>query len=270
MKLILSLLFLIPVTSSAFENLGSVSTSLGGAGAGSINIVDGAINNPASFAMFDQRSAVLNFARNSTRATLSDNGADALFPAMIGYHQSDIDNFKTKSFVLGLAYLISKSFSVGVNFNFNEYDVMGFSEKYRQNVADVGAMFKANEWFSVGAVLKNKPMNDTELSDMIDDRPTTAVGFQINQEFFNLRGELESGKNAQSDQKTRVKGGFDVMMNQWLQLRLGYQNDNIASQNYLTSGLGFGGPQFGLHYSYIKESEFQKETYHSIDLAVPF
>lgn len=270
MKYILCLFVFFPLSTYAFENLGSVSTALGGAGAGSIDIVDGVFNNPATFALYPQRSMVLSFAHNSNRASLSDNGADALFPAMIGYLESDINDFKTKSFFLGLAYVFSKKFSVGTNFGFNEYDVKGFADKYRQTVADVGAIFRFNQWFSVGAVLRHKPLGDTDLPNTLDDRPTTAVGFESDHDFMSIRGEIESGENAQSDQKTAFKGGVEVMMNQWMQLRLGYQNNNIESQNYFTAGLGFGGPQFGLHYSHIKESEFQKETYHSIDLAVPF
>lgn len=66
------------------------------------------------------------------------------------------------------------------------------------------------------------------------------------------------------------KYGTTFLLNEWIVAKIGYQNDNIASQNYFTAGLGFNGPQFGLHYAYVKESEFKKETHHSIDLVVPF
>ena len=271
MKYFLVLFLSCSALAQSFENLGSVSTSLGGAGVGSVNLVDGAFNNPAAFPMFQQRAADMSYSKDTFRLSLADNGADALFPAMLGYSQSNIDELKVKAFYLGLGYLISRKISIGANFGFQETQVPTNNDKFRQNLADIGIMFRPNEWFTVGAVVKNQPMNDTDLADSMDNRPTQAVGFETKyDDLVNLRGEYEIGKNANSDQRSIVKGGMEIILNEWLQLRLGYQNNNIISQNYFTAGLGFGGPQFGLHYAYIKESEFKKETYHSIDLAVPF
>lgn len=271
MKYFLLLLVSCSAWSQTFENLGSVSTSLGGAGVGSLNPVDGAFNNPASFALFDQRSMNLSFAKKAFRISLADNGAEALFPAMLGYNQIDLDGLRTKSFYLGFAYPFGPRISMGVNLGFQETQLPGFDQKYRQNLADVGLIFRPNTWFSVGAVVKNQPINDSDLPNTMDDRATQALGFEAKyEELVNIRGELESGKNAASEQKMIVKSGIEIIMNEWIQLRLGYQNNNLISQNYFTAGLGFGGPQFGLHYAYVKESEFEKETYQSIDLAVPF
>lgn len=271
MKYLLVLFLSCSAFAQSFENLGSVSTSLGGAGVGAINLVDGAFNNPATFALFEQRSADLGFAKGSFRISLADNGADALFPAMLGYSQSDVDDIKVKAFYLGLAYVFSQKFSVGANFAFQESVFPAVEDKFRQNLVDVGVVYRPNTWFSVGATVKNQPMNDTDLSDAIDDRPTQAIGFEAKyDDLVNMRGEYEVGKNTNSDQRAIIKGGLEILMNEWIQLRLGYQNNNIISQNYFTAGLGFGGPQFGLHYAYVKEAEFEKETHHSIDLAVPF
>lgn len=271
MKYLFILFFSCATYAQSFENLGSVASSLGGAGVGAINPVDGAFNNPATFALFDQRAADLSFAKGAFRISLADNGADALFPAMLGYSQSDIDDVKIKAFYLGLAYALSPKLSFGANFGFQETQLPADDDKFRQNLVDVGVVYRPNAWFSVGAAVKNQPLNDTDLPNSVDDRPTQAVGFEAKyDELVNARGEYETGKNANSDQRAIVKGGLEILMNEWIQLRLGYQNNNIISQNYFTAGLGFGGPQFGLHYAYIKESEFEKETHHSIDLAVPF
>lgn len=271
MKYFLILFLSCSAFAQSFENLGSISTSLGGAGVGAINPVDGAFNNPAAFALFDQRAANLSFAKGAFRISLADNGAEALFPAMLGYSQSDIDDVKVKAFYLGLAYVFSPKFSIGANFGFQETQVPTSDDKFRQNLVDVGVMFRPSAWFTVGAMVKNQPLNDTDLPETMDDRPTQAIGFEAKyDELVNVRGEYEIGKNTNSDQRAIVKGGLEILMNEWIQLRLGYQNNNIVSQNYFTAGLGFGGPQFGLHYAYIKESEFEKETHHSIDLAFPF
>lgn len=271
MKYLFVLFFSCSAFAQSFENLGSVSTSLGGAGVGSVHLVDGAFNNPASFPLFEQRSADFSFAKEAFRVSLADNGAEALFPAMLGYNQSKTDDLKTKAFYLGFGYAFKQTFSIAANFGFQETEVPTIDDKFRQNLADIGVMYRPNVWFSVGAVVKNQPLNDTDLADSIDNRPTQAIGFESKyDELVSLRGEYETGKNAKSEQKAIVKGGLEIFMNEWVQLRLGYQNNNILSQNYFTAGLGFGGPQFGLHYAYIKESENKKDTYHSIDLAVPF
>lgn len=271
MKYIFILLMSCSAWSQTFENLGSVATSLGGAGVGAINLVDGAFNNPATFALFEQRAMDLSFGKKSFRASLADNGAEALFPALLGYSQIDDEGLKVKAFYFGLAYPFSAKFSVGATIGFQETRLPALDEKFRQNLADVGVIFRPNAWFSLGAMIKNQPLNDTDLPNTMDDQPTQALGFETKyDELVNLRGELESGKNAVSEQKMIVKGGLEIILNEWTQLRLGYQNNNIISQNYFTAGLGFGGPQFGLHYAYVKESAFEKEIHHSIDLAVPF
>ena len=271
MKYLLVLFLSCSAFAQKFENLGSVSTSLGGAGVGAINPVDGAFNNPAGFALFEQRAAGLSFSKGAFRISLADNGAEALFPAMLGYSQSDVEGVKIKAFYLGLAYPLGQKFSIGTNFAFQESQYPTIDDKFRQNLVDVGVMFRPNAWFSVGAAVKNQPLNDTDLPETIDDRPTQAIGFEAKyDELVNVRGEYEMGKNLQSDQRSIVKAGLEIILNEWLQMRLGYQNNNIISQNYFTAGLGFGGPQFGLHYAYVKESEFAKETHHSVDLAVPF
>lgn len=271
MKYLLLLFLSCSAFAQSFENLGSVSTSLGGAGAGSLNPVDAAFNNPASFSLFEQRAAAFSYSRDLFRISLADNGMEALFPALLGYSQSDINDEKIKSFYLGFSHAFSPKFSIGANFGFQQTQIPTVADNFRQNLVDLGLIYRPNEWFSVGAVVKNQPMNDTDLPNSIDDRPTQAVGFEAKyQNLVNIRGELEAGKNANSDQRVIVKGGLEILMNEWVQLRLGYQNNNIISQNYFTAGLGFGGPQFGLHYAYVKESEFEKETHHSIDLAVPF
>ncbi len=271
MKYLFILLVSCSAWSQTFENLGSVSTSLGGAGVGAINLVDGAFNNPATFALFENRAMDLSFAKKAFRASLADNGAEALFPALLGYTQTDLEGLRTKAFYFGLAYPFSAKLSFGANLAFQETQLPGTDDKYRQNLADVGVIFRPNTWFSVGAVIKNQPLNDTDLPNTMDDRPTQALGFESKyDDLVNLRGEIEAGKNAVSEQKMIVKGGLEIILNEWTQLRLGYQNNNIISQNYFTAGLGFGGPQFGLHYAYVKESAFEKEVHHSIDLAVPF
>ncbi len=269
--IVLTFIFLNSLNIYAFENLGSVSTALGGAGVGSVIESDGAFNNPASIAFFGQKTVALSYGSEAQRISFADNGEDSLFPAMIGYSRNSAFDVDTESFYLGFAYSIKKLFSVGANFSFQSTKIHPSTDKERHNAVDVGLTYRPQAWLSMGLVLKNKPLKDSDLPDAIDDRPSMAAGLEMQyMELTNFRAEIESGKNAGSDQKLIYKFGLESYINEWFFGRIGYQNNNLESQNYFTAGIGLGGSQFGLHYAYTKESELQKDEDHSIDLIMPF
>ena len=267
----LTFVFLASLNIYAFENLGSVSTALGGAGVGSVIESDGAFNNPASISFFGQKTVALSYGSEAQRVSFADNGEDSLFPAMIGYSRNSAFDVDTESFYVGFAYPIKKLFSVGANFGFQSTKIHPSTDKERQNVIDLGLTYRPQAWLSAGLVLKNKPLKDSDLPDAIDDRPSLAVGLEMQyMDLTNFRAEIESGKNTQSDQRLIYKFGLESYINEWFFARIGYQNNNLESQNYFTAGMGLGGSQFGLHYAYTKESELQKDEDHSIDLIMPF
>ena len=271
LSLMLTFVFLASLNIYAFENLGSVSTALGGAGVGSVIESDGAFNNPASISFFGQKTVALSYGSEAQRVSFADNGEDSLFPAMIGYSRNSAFDIDTESFYVGFAYPIKKLFSVGANFGFQSTKIHPSTDKERQNVIDLGLTYRPQAWLSAGLVLKNKPLKDSDLPDTIDDRPSVAAGFEIQyMDLTNFRAEIESGKNTQSDQRLIYKFGLESYINEWFFARIGYQNNNLESQNYFTAGMGLGGSQFGLHYAYTKESELQKDEDHSIDLIMPF
>lgn len=255
----------------AFENLGSVSTALGGTGAGSLSESDGAFNNPATISFFGQKTVALSYGSEAQRISFSDNGQDSLFPAMVGYSRNSAFDIDTESFYVAMAYPIKKLISIGANFGFQSTTIHPSTDKERQNVVDIGLTYRPRAWLSAGLVLKNQPLNDSDLADTIDDRPSVAGGFEVQyMDLTNLRAEIESGKNAQSEERLIYKFGLESYINEWFFGRIGYQNNNLESQNYFTAGIGLGGSQFGLHYAYTKESELQKDEDHSIDLIMPF
>ncbi len=270
-SIIFSFFFLTVLNSAAFENLGSVSTALGGAGVGSINETDGAFNNPASIFFFQQKSAALSYGSEAQRISFSDNGKEALFPALIGYSRNTAFDLETESLHLGFAYPISSVFSAGVAVGFQTTKALPKTNKERQNIIDVGVSYRPLAWLSTGLVLKNQPLNDSDLPETIDDRPSIAVGLEMQyMDLTNLRFEIESGKNAGAKERQIYKFGIESYINEWLFGRIGYQNNNLESQNYFTAGIGIGGTQFGLHYAYTRASEFKKDDDHSIDLVMPF
>jgi len=255
----------------AFENLGSTSAGLGGAGFGAINATDGMFNNPASIALYERKSAAISSANKGFRVSFVDNGEDAMFPAGIGYHQGEVANIKTKAVHLVLAKNIENRFSFGVNAHFQDIKIEQNENTYKQTLLDAATLVKVNSWLTLGLVYKNRPLADTDLPDSIDYNPILGFGLEmIYPQLVNIRFDTESAQNISLQQKQNYKIGLELLLSDWFIGRIGYQNNNVLSQNYLTLGAGFGGSQFGLHYAYVKESNFEKDTYHSVDLAVPF
>jgi hypothetical protein len=65
-------------------------------------------------------------------------------------------------------------------------------------------------------------------------------------------------------------GGLENYINDYVVFRLGYQNNQVTAKDYISAGLGFTGPQFGLHYAYISNTADKTEDKHLIDLGIPF
>ena len=266
-----ALICLVSTSSFAFEIQGSASAALGGAGVGSINAVDGGFINPASIGLLERNSASLNIANKGFRVYFADNGSDSMFPAALGYNQADLYGMKTKTVHLMLAKAVQDKFAFGTNVHFQELQIDGLEPTYRQTLIDLAILVKPFEFLSLGLAYKNKPTTDTELSDSIDNNPSLSFGFEYNYiDLLFVKTDIESAQNSNLEQKQIYKFGIETHMNDWLILRLGYQNNNILGQNYSTAGFGFGTANYGLHYAYVKESNFKKDTYHSVDLTMPF
>jgi len=255
----------------AFEIQGSTAAGLGGAGVGSVNAVDGGFLNPAAIALLERNSASLNIANRGFRFYFADNGSDSMFPAALGYNQADLYGMKTKTVHLMLAKGVQDKFAFGTNVHFLELQIDGVETTYRQTLVDLAMIAKPFEFLSIGLAYKNKPTANTELSDYIDNNPLLSFGVEYNYiDLLLVKSDIESAQNSNLEQKQIYKFGLETHLNDWLILRLGYQNNNVLGQNYGTAGLGFGTTNYGLHYAYVKESNFKKDAYHSVDLTMPF
>lgn len=268
--LIFSVVLFQTVTALAYDSVGSVSAATGGTGVGTIEAVDGAFTNPASIALFPTKSFSLAYSKNNTAVTLADNGEDVLFAAALGYTQEDIDPLLTKVAHLAIAHTIYKKIALGVDVGFRELKLDSSDLKFRQTVGTAGLTAEITPWLTAGIVSKNYAFNDTDLPDTVDKNATVAVGFAlVHEDFAKLRFDVESGPN-QTTTKLKYKTGIETYINDWIITRIGYQNDNVNAMNFFTAGVGFSGPQFGLHYAYQSEAQSKVDTLHSVDLSVPF
>ena len=89
------------------------------------------------------------------------------------------------------------------------------------------------------------------------------------QNFARLRFDAESAPDNKTD-KLNYMLGLENYINDWIVFRFGFQSNKIVLKDYLTAGMGFSGPQFGIHYAYISNTADKSEDKHLIDLGVPF
>lgn len=252
--------------------LGAVSTSTGGSGRGAIEPMDGVLLNPAILPLLRTKSLSFDYKPNQWGLLIADNGRDSLFPAALAFSRSEIDNLKTQQLGLSLGYSYKQQFSAGMTVSMYEYDqtLPTTDQRNRQTIGDFGLTYSPFMNLSFGLVAYRIFASPTDLPADLQKQKKLGLGTSFTfKSFARLRFDIESGP----DNKTKnlvYMGGLETFINDWIVTRFGYQNDNVVKKNYLTAGLGFAGPQFGLHYAYIANVADSSNTQHSIDLGVPF
>lgn len=276
MKKIFLLLFLLYFIQPAMaapkaQNFsGAVSTAVGGAGVGVMEIVDGALLNPSLIPLFPHKQVSLSYSTSRMSGIIVDHGKDALFPAALAYDQLSNDVYKNKIYHLILAYPLSDKFSIGADFHYNDFRFQNTDTSYTQTLVNVGLIWLAQKNWSFGIVHKDVALNDSDLPDTLDQVATTTLGMgYVYETFAQVRFDIETIEK-QTTRRFIYKIGLETYVNDWVITRFGYRNDNIASQNFATAGLGFAGPQFGLHYAYQTEANSAVDPLHVIDLSFPF
>lgn len=273
-KIILIFIYLFAFDLSSYAYTGAVSSATGGAGTGLVDLTESAFFNPATIPVYQRKQMAFSYSVNRFSVSLTDNGKEALFPASIAYEQTSNDLYKTKSYHLmsGYAYQTKKLgiFSIGTDLSLNEFKWLNLDTKYKLNKVSIGGFWQLDTSFSAGLTYKNKTLNDTELPDQIDQANSLNFGLAyIYQGFAQFRFDVEKIEN-QNTEALIYKIGLETFLNDWIITRFGYRNDNIHSMNFTTAGLGFAGPQFGLHYAYEVESKNTVDPLHVVDLSVPF
>ena len=269
-KIIFFCSLFISINILAIENTGAVSSATGGAGAGVLEEVDGTYLNPASIALFQKKSFAASFSKYHTNIHMSDNGRDAFFPAALAYTKSDENQIQTQSYHLVIAYAVLPNLSLGTDISLREIKLETMTDKFRQTVVSPAICYLISEAFSAGLVWKNRALADTDLVDILDQNSTVVFGLgYVYDKFAKFRGDIETAEHEKTD-KMIYKFGIETYLNDWIITRIGYQNDNAHSLNFFTAGVGFAGPQFGLHYAYQSEARNIRDPLHTIDLNISF
>ncbi len=253
---------------------GAVSAGLGNAGVGILELTDGIINNPALISAYPSEHLGFTTTEGQQQVYFADNGAEALFPAGLGYSQEKyLGDIEQKTFHLTLGYSIpiqKNKLFFGADFQYRQWKLNQIEQTYLQSVANLGLYYQLQPWLSIGATVADIPLTDTKLADSMDKATQSFVGVGIGDETFaRIRFDIGNAVN-QNNSNLIFRGGIQTMVNDWILTSLGYENNNVIGSKTLTIGVGFKGPQFGLYYAHQNEANDLFEARHVVDLSVPF
>jgi hypothetical protein len=253
--------------------IGAVSTATGGSGLAAVEPVDGLLKNPAFIRDLLNRNLAVNYAPDEWAITVSDNAPDSLFPAALQIINTRQTNVNTQKLGLTFAAPRLKTLVVGATAAMVSYEHnpnLNTAEKFHQGVVDVGATLAINRDIGIGFVANRTGSTKVDLAENLQLQKTMAMGLSYTYgNFIRFRFDVESGPNNVTERLV-YKAGMENFINDWMVARLGYQNNNVVFKNYGSLGLGFVGPQFGLHYAYISDVAGGTDQKHLIDLAIPF
>lgn len=257
----------------AFAAVGAVSTATGGSGRGAVEPVDGILLNPATISDLPNKNFTYNYSLDQWALTVADNGSESYFPAALKYIKTKNTAVDTGQLGLSVASRRWKKIAVGGTVSMVEYTNYLSNvtqEKFRQSTLDLAATYALTTNFGIGLVANKLASNSISMPENLQIQKTTALGMSYTYlNFARFRLDIESGPENKTNRLVYMTG-LENYLNDWLVFRLGYQNNNVLAKNYFTAGLGFDGPQFGLHYAYIANPADKSEDKHLFDLGIPF
>jgi hypothetical protein len=257
----------------AKASIGAVSTATGGTGRGAVEPVDGVLLNPSTISDLPGKNFSVNTAHDTWAMSVADNGDDAYLPAALQFIKQNQTNLDTQQLGLSLATPRWKGMTFGLSASMVEYTQFPseISELHsRQSVFDLSATLAFSKNFGLGLVARKVGSSRVELADALQVQKTVSMGLSYTYlNFARMRFDIESAPENKLN-KLIYMAGLENYLNDWLVFRLGYKSDTVAVKDYFSAGMGFGGPQFGLHYAYISNVANKSEDQHLIDLGIPF
>lgn len=253
--------------------VGAVSTATGGSGRGAMEPVDGVLVNPAIISDLPKKNMSIHYSDKDWALTVADNGRDAYFPAALIFRRTEVDNVNTQQ--LGVAFATPRYYGLTFGGALSVYDythkiAANIEEEYKVGVLDLAMTLAATKNLGFGFVAKKVGSGKADLPKPLQVQQTISLGMSYTyQSFARLRFDVESAPDNKTD-KLVYMVGLENFLNDWLVFRLGFQNNNVVLKDFFTAGLGFAGPQFGLHYAYISNIKDRTENKHLIDLSIPF
>jgi len=283
MRITFAIVLLWSSFSSAGTFSGPTSTALGGAGAAGVHILEASHTNPATLPHV--RGYYLGFLYNSLSSRqeggslassfadmgilLTDASEEVLVPATISYIKgSGIEadaEFDETEIHVGLGFKVVKMLSMGLS-------VERFTRAQRN-----GAEFLDHN-VSLGTLLTPRKNLGFALvfHDMLNTRniqmnPTTTLGaFWMYETFLKVYFDWsQPQKNNPSRREIIATGIESIPIGHGIAIRTGGRWDQFIGKRYMTTGLGWDGPNLSANYGYEKNLDFD-EYRHLVDMRVQF
>lgn len=264
----------------AHAHVSSISAATATAGRAAIESLDVPYQNPAGIAFAKGYNFATGMARyegdgggdhEELSFLLSDNTADTIVPTSLAYLQtkdkSPLSDWEQKDVRLSLGNFIGPRRALGIGLTYRHEREAGVSTQ--QAALSVGSIFGLSQNLGVAFVVDNL----VPLSQAPGARerlsPLTSVGMSYNfGKFLRVRLDGTTERN-NSLHRPMIAAGVENYWNRWLIFRLGAARDNELQQNIYSTGLGFDGPRFGIHYAFqAVEAPLGRDQRHSVDLAL--
>lgn len=268
----LGLLQLTASTALAQTSSSAVSAATGGTGRASVEASDIHSLNPAMLVHLRDRDLHSTIRGNAVSVGITDNARDSVIPAGLAWRQDRTENrgleTKTQDLRLSLADVVKGNFSMGVTGK--QYIVSRGEPSWRQVNADVGFAWIPTRRIGLGLVFSDvSGVRDDVPSDIVL-RPRSALGFSyLWSEFGRFRADLVSGAGNNFG-KSAFLVGYEASTTQFFVVRLGAGTDAESSRDIASAGFGFDLPRFRLNYGAQTVVRGERETWHSVDLGIPF
>ncbi len=263
---------------------GPVSQSLGGAGLAANDEAEQLLLNPAVL-VHSHGAAVGYYYSDGYKgknehdsfygATATDNTEDVFISGGVAAfkRRRTFDNFSTLDEIDGqisFAKSLFRQISLGATIEYLQQDAVG-GEKYTQVDATLGLLWNPLPVFAVGFVARNLAPTDTDIPEPIRQRDELGVGIHyIALDFFRFRLDIIRPMQLNPEKDYIFKGGIESLVDAYLAIRIGVQNDGISDRHIYSAGFGFVGPRLKIDYSYVKNAEYSGGAMHSVDFRLPF
>lgn len=243
----------------------SVSSATGGTGRASVEASDATYLNPSALVHLKGTYFYSSFAEKEFAITLTDNSPSSTMPASLGFVQKKSDlsqgELTVQDISLSLAEFVMDRWSMGLTGHY--YSLSAPGNSYRQINADVGLMFTPKAHIGLALVGYNLFGENTDIPEGFRPKRSVGAGFNyIYQTMARFRLDATS--------ESVFMGGLESYLNDFIIVRLGYQEDTDDNRRLGTGGVAFKGPRFALNYAYQGNPENSADYRHSVDLEIPF
>lgn len=278
------LIVLVVRCSESFAYESAITTGTAGAGYSAVEASDSAFLNPATLpflqgyfltlSTYGSRDRQIQTDSDGLAVSLIDNMKTTVFPTALSYEQNKAEieeggsDLAHKRFRLSLGNFVGQQFTLGAAL-FHQQSSLA-NETWHQTNMNIAALWSPNEMIGMSLITENMFMAPEKLSEdrRLQKRSIFATSFNYHK-FARFKLDLATGSNNDFD-AGEVRFGLESYMNPWVVIRVGVGKIFPTKTAIYSGGLGFAGPQFGIHYGYQVGQESADFVRHAVDLVVPF